>query len=252
MKTKSIHFAALQVGEVFSFILQVVAIFRSSDSLNARLHERVEGLSKTIVEMEGVISRASFAVEGKKRKATDSKRDSEYLCFKSFIEAFIHSTNPAINEAANLIFATLKEAGSVQRLKLDKETSTIYGLNSLFSTNERYIAALKTLNGRSQWDVVMAAQLEFEEESKMLGAVKVKEAEPLSAYKLSVVARRQCADILEMLNALNLVDPRPEYDELVARVNLEIDTVMQQVRTRKTLAAKAKKKAEGDAEEKES
>ena len=86
----------------------------------------------------------------------------------------------------------------------------------------------------------------------MLGAVKVKEAEPLSAYKLSVVARRQCADILEMLNALNLVDPRPEYDELVARVNLEIDTVMQQVRTRKTLAAKAKKKAEGDAEEKES
>ena len=241
MKTKSIHFAALQVGEVFSFILQVVAIFRSSDSLNARLHERVEGLSKTIVEMEGVISRASFAVEGKKRKATDSKRDSEYLCFKTFIEAFIHSSNPTTYEAANLIFKALRDAGNVQSMKLDKETSALYGLNDLFTTNERYIAALQALSAKPMWDAVMAAQAEFEEVYHLLSNVKVKESEDVAAYELAKVARRQCADILEMLDALNLVDPKPEYDELIAKINHEIDVVMQQLHARQTLAAKAKK-----------
>lgn len=251
MKTKSIHFAALQVGEAFSFTRQVAAIFRSSATLNARLKELVEGLAKTIIELEGVMSRAAYTVEIKNKKAKDTKRDSEYLCFKSLAEAFIHSTNPAVNEAANLVYKSLKDAGSVQRLKLDKESSALYGLNSLFTTNERYIAALKTLSATSQWEVVMAAQAEFEEDNRLLSEVMVKEAEPVSAYTLSKVASRQCSDILEMLNALNLVDPRPEYDELVAKVNLEIDTVMQQVRARKTLAAKAKKKQGEDGAEKQ-
>lgn len=242
MKTNSIHFAALQIGEAFSFTRQVAAIFRSSANLNARLKEQVEGLDKTIIELEGVMSRAAYIVEIKNKKAKDTKRDSEYLCFKSLTEAFVHSTNPAVNEAANLVYKALKDAGSVQRLKLDKESSALYGLNSLFTTNERYITALKTLSATSQWEVVMAAQAEFEVDNRLLSDIKVKEAEPVSAYKLSKVACKQCSDILEMLNALNLVDPRPEYDELVAKVNLEIDTVMQQVRARRTLAAKAKKK----------
>ncbi|WP_320052827.1 DUF6261 family protein [uncultured Acetobacteroides sp.] len=242
MKTKSIHFAALQIGEAFSFSRQVAALFRSSANLTPKLAELVERLEATIAVLERVLARAAYIVEIKNKRAMDSKRDSEYLCFKSLAEAFVHSTNPAVNEAANLVYRALKDAGSVQRLKLDKESSALYGLNSLFTTNERYVAALKALSATAQWEVVMAAQAEYEEDSRLLSEVKVKEAEPVSAYTLAKVACRQCAALFEMLNALNLVDPRPEYDGLVAHLNREIDTLRQQVRARQTLAAKAKKK----------
>jgi hypothetical protein len=250
MKTKSVHFAALQIGEAFSFSRQVAAIFRSIATPNARLQALVEGLDTTIIELERVMSRAAYIVEIKNKRAMDTKRDSEYLCFRNLAEAFIHSTTPAVNEAANLVYKALKDAGSVQSLKLDKESSALYGLNSLFTTNERYIAALTVLRATAQWEVVMAAQAEYEADNRLLSEVMVKEAEPVSAYKLSKVAGRQCAALFEMLNALNLVDPRPEYDGLVAKLNHEIDTLRQQVRARQTLAAKAKKKQGEDGTDK--
>lgn len=241
MKTNSIYLSRLQTGEVFSFIKLVISIFSPVPNLNAKLKALVEGLSKTMTDMEGVISSPTYIVETKNNKAKDAKRDSEYFCFKTFTEAFIHSSNPAINEAANLIYKALTDAGNVPSMKLDKETSALYGLNNLFTTNERYIAALKTLNATPLWDAVMAAQTEFEDEYSILSETKVKESEQVAAYELAKVARKQCAEILEMLNAFNLVDPKPEYDELIAKINHEIDTIMQQIRKRQTLAAKAKK-----------
>lgn len=240
MKTNSIHLAALQVGEVFSFIKLVIAIFSPIPTLNAKLKELVAGLTKTMADMEGVMSSPTYLFETKNKKAKDAKRDCEYLFFKSFIDTFTHSSNPTITEAANLIYKTLKDAGNVQSLKLDKETSALYGLNNLFTTNERYIAALQTLNAKPMWDAVMAAQAEFEKEYISLSEMKVKESEQVAAYELAKVARTQCTGIMEMLDALNLVDPKPEYDELIAKINHEIDVVMQQLRTRQTNAAKAK------------
>ena len=241
MKTNSVYLTKMQVGEVFNFIKLIIFILSPVPNLNARLKELVTGLAKTMADMEGVMSSPTYIAETKNKKAKDAKRDSEYLCFKTFIEAFIHSSNPTTYEAANLIFKALRDAGNVQSMKLDKETSALYGLNDLFTTNERYIAALQALSAKPMWDAVMAAQAEFEEVYHLLSNVKVKESEDVAAYELAKVARRQCADILEMLDALNLVDPKPEYDELIAKINHEIDVVMQQLHARQTLAAKAKK-----------
>ncbi|WP_320053696.1 DUF6261 family protein [uncultured Acetobacteroides sp.] len=241
MKTNSVYLTKMQVGEVFNFIKLMLALFSPIPNLNARLKELVTGLSKTMADMEGVMSSPTYIIETKNKKAKDTKRDSEYLCFLTFTEAFTHSSNPAINEAANLIHKALKDAGNVQSMKLDKETSALYGLNNLFTTNERYIAALQTLNAKLMWDAVMAAQAEFEKEYSLVSDMKVKESEQVAAYELAKVARKQSAGILEMLDALSLVDPKPEYDELITKINHEIDLVMQQLRTRQTLAAKAKK-----------
>jgi hypothetical protein len=231
----------MQVGEVFSFIKLVIAIFSPIPTLNAKLKDLVAGLSKTMADMEGVMSSPTYLIETKNKKAKDAKRDGEYLFFKSFNEAFTHSSDPTINAAANLIYKALKDAGNVQSMKLDKETSALYALNSLFTTNERYIEAMQTLNAKPMWDAVMTAQAEFEKEYSLLSEMKVKESEQVAAYELAKVARTQCTGVLEMLDALNLVDPKPEYDELIAKINHEIDTVMQQIRKRQTLAAKAKK-----------
>jgi hypothetical protein len=240
MKTNSIYLARLQTGEVFNFIKLMISIFSPVSNLNAKLKALVDGLSKTMADMEGVISSPTYMVETKNKKAKDAKRDSEYFCFKTFSEAFIHSTSPTINEAANLIYKALKDAGDVPHMKLDKETTAIYGLNNLFTTNERYIAALKTLNATPLWNAVMEAQAEFEEEYSILSETKVKETGQVAAYELAKVARKQCTEIFEMLNALNLTDPKPEYDALIAKVNHEIDTLMQQLHKRQTLASKAK------------
>jgi hypothetical protein len=250
MKTNSIYFSKLQTGEVFNFIKLILAILIPTTNLNAKLKEQIAGLAKTMAEMEGVMSSPTYIVETKNKKSKDTKRDCEYLCFKTFIEAFIHSTTLATNEAANLIYKALKDAGNVQNLKLDKETSALYGLNDLFTTNERYIAAMQTLNAKPMWDAVMAAQAEFEKEYSALSNIKVKESEQVTAYELARVGRQQCSDILEVLDALSLVDPKPEYEGMVAKINHEIDIIMQQVRTRQTNAAKAKeeekKKSEGN------
>ena len=241
MKTNSVYLTKMQVGEVFSFIKLVIAIFSPIPTLNAKLKELVAGLTKTMADMEGVMSSPTYLRETKNKKAKDAKRDGEYLFFKSFNETFTHSSDPTINAAANLIYKALKDAGNVQSMKLDKETSALYALNSLFTTNERYIEAMQTLNAKPMWDAVMAAQAEFEKEYSLLSEMKVKESEQVAAYELAKVARTQCTGVLEMLDALNLVDPKPEYDELIAKINHEIDTVMQQIRKRQTLAAKAKK-----------
>ena len=75
-------------------------------------------------------------------------------------------------------------------------------------------------------------------------AVKASEEDAESAYEISKTVRPQVKALLEFLDDLYSVEEKPEYADMIGKINVEIDAVMAVIHTRETLAEKAKKEKE--------
>jgi hypothetical protein len=203
----------------------------------------LEELAQTMVVLEAATNSGSFEEQTKLVKSSDAKRDKSLSRFLHFVEYFKMSDDEKEVGAANLILKALKDAGNIYQMGLKDETTAIHGLNVLFTTNSRYVDALALLKATAEWGKVWANQQEFEAAYGYRNNVMADEKLEASAYEISKTAKSQCSAIMELVEDLYNVEEKPEYLAIIDKVNLEIEKTMAVVRTRETLAAKAKEEA---------
>lgn len=240
MKTRihTLSFQSLRIGELFAFLQLVLPILKLYPALSAKLVRLVEELAKTMVALEATASRASYESQTKAIKAADTKRDRSLSRFNQYIESFLFSDDPAEEEHACLIKKSLKDAGNINNQSLKEETSTIHGLNTLFTTNVRYVQALAALNATELWGKVWDDELVFEQTFGYRSGIMVEEKVDAAAYEVAKIARQQCSAIFELIEDSFNVEEKPEYLAMMEKINLEVDKTMAAVRPRVTLAAK--------------
>lgn len=250
MKTRihTLSFQSLRIGELFAFLQLVLPILKLYPALSAKLVRLVEELAKTMVALEATASRASYESQTKAIKAADTKRDRSLSRFNQYIESFLFSDDPAEEEHARLIKKALRDAGNINNQSLKQETTTIHGLNVLFTTNSRYVEALTALNATELWGKAWADELAFEETFGYRSGVMIEEKAEAAAYEVAKKARQQCSTIFELIEDSYNVEEKPEYLAMMEKINLEVDRTMAIVRTRATLAAKTEKKGAKPAE----
>ena len=241
MKFAKIYFCNIRVKELSDFLRVVFPILNTLGVLNAKLKELLVGLSLVMAELDGAIPKVSLKGETRGVNECDDHRDGEFLTFRTFIEAFTHSRNPTVREQAMLIYDTLKSNGyyTLNSLPLKEESTAIRTLDELFKVG-RLADALTALSGRPLWQNVVVAQDEFEGAKANRNELEVAEDAGDAAFLVAKRAKAKCAEVFEMVEALYMVEGKAEYAEAMAKVNLEIDALMALMRTRATLAAKAK------------
>lgn len=242
-KFKTLKLDHLRIGELFAFLTLVLPIINACTTSGAKLKRLLEELAKTMVALEAATNQGSFVDQTQKVKGADQDRDRGLSRFNHHVAYFAMSDDEKEVEAANLILQALKDAGNILRMGLKDETTAIHGLNVLFTTNSRYVAALALLKGTAEWGKVWAYQLKFEEVYGYRNGVMVEEKSEAAAYEVAKTARQQCSAIFELVESLYNVEEKPEYLAIMEKINLEIDRTMAVVRTRETLAAKAKEEA---------
>ena len=241
MKFKTIYTNSIRVKELSNFLHVVFPILNALGILNVKLKELLVGLSVAMVELDKAIPKVSLKGETRGVNEKDDYRDGEFLTFRTFIEAFTHSRNPTVREQALLIYDTLKANGyyTLNGLPLNEESTAIRTLDELFREG-RLAEALVALNGKPLWQNVVVAQDEFEGVKANRSELKVTEDAGEAATLVAKRARAKCTQVFELVEALYLVEGKAEYADAITRVNLEIDAAMALVRTRATLAEKAK------------
>ena len=241
MKFAKIYFCNIRVKELSDFLHVIFPILNALGVQNAKLKGLLVGLSLAITELDGAIPKVSLKGETRGVKECDDHRDGEYLTFRTFIEAFTHSRNLTIREQAMLIYDTLKSNGyyTLNSLPLKEESTAIRTLDGLFKVG-RLADALTALNGKTLWQNVVVAQDEFEGAKANRSELEVTEDAGDAAYQVGKRAKAKCTEVFDLVEALYMVEDKAEYAEAITKVNLEIDALMALMRTRATLAAKAK------------
>lgn len=250
MKFNKVYSNSIRVKELSDFLHVIFPILNALGVQNAKLKGLLVGLSLAITELDGAIPKISHKGETRSINEYDDHRNDEFLTFRTFIEAFTHSRNVTIREQAMLIHDTLKSNGyyTLNSLPLKEESTAIRTLDALFKVG-RLADALTALSGKPLWQNVVDAQEEFDGARSNRSELEVAEDVGDAASQVAKRAKTKCAEVFELVEALYLVEGKAEYADAMVKVNLETDALVAQMRTRATLAAKAKeekKKNEGD------
>jgi hypothetical protein len=241
MKLKSIRLTSLRVVELLSFLKQIVPVLLLHPTLNAKLKRMADSLSKTQATLSVAQNQGSFEGETKAVKQAAKKLTESVKLFVKFVDAFTHSDNATVKEQANLIItAVKKEMPTLTRSGQKAQIGSIVGLNDLFTNNSRYAEALVALNAKSFWEKVMVDDEDYNGTYSNRTDVKASEADAESASTIAKAACTECRAVLDLLDDLYNVEEKPEYLEMITKINLEIDAVMATLHTRETLAKKAK------------
>jgi hypothetical protein len=241
MKIKSIHLSSLRVVEMLAFLKHIVPILKLHSALNAKLKGKVDGLSQTTEMLSKAQIQGSFEGETGALKQATSKLTESLKLFYKFVDAFSHSDNPTTKEQATLVLtAVKKEIPNLMKRGQKAKVGSVEGLNQLFTTNSRYGESLVALSAKPLWAKVMADYESYDGIYSNRNDIQASEEGGESAYKISKAAHVECKAVLDFLEDLYCVEEKPEYLEMITKINLEIDAVMAIVHTRKTLAEKAK------------
>jgi hypothetical protein len=236
-------FGNIRVNELSDFLHVVYPFLDTLGPLNPKLKLALVGLSDVTKELDAALPKITFKGETRSVNDVDDHRDSEYLTFRTFIEAFTHSRNATTREQALLIHDTLKaNCYTLNSLPLKEESSTIRTLNGLFSTG-RHAEALAGLSAQPLWQNVMAAQEEFDAATDTRSKLAVAEDAGEAAYVVAKRAKMQCTEVFELVEALYKIEEKAEYADAISKVNHEADAVIALIRTRETLAKKKKEEA---------
>lgn len=236
-------FGGIRVNELADFLHVAYPFLNTLGPLNPKLKLALVGLSAVMDELDAALPKITYKGETRNVNDIDAHRDSEFLTFRTFIEAFTHSSNPATREQALLIHDTLKANGyTLNNLPMKEESSTIRTLNELFSAG-RHAEALVALGASPLWQKVMEAQEEFDAATTNRSELEVAENAGEAAYVVAKRAKVICAEVFELVEALYKVEEKAEYADAISKVNHEADAVVALIRTRETLAKKKKEEA---------
>lgn len=250
MKIKSIYLKNLRVVELLTFLKHIYPVLILYPAASAKLKRLVEELAKTMVELSASQNRGSFEGETQSIKQANKNRTESLKLFCKYVDAFSHSDNPTVKEQAILLLTAIKkEKSNLSGSSQKGQTGGVDGLNTLFTTNSRYSDALLALSAKPFWDKVMVEDGNYDGKYSNRTEVMASEEGTDSASEVSKRVRVACTAVFELVEDLYNVEEKPEYLDMITKINIEIDATMATIHARETLAAKAKEEEQNKPED---
>ena len=178
----------------------------------------------------------------------DTKRDKAYRDGRRFVTDMTNHPNPDVAAAAKAVLFLYDKYGDPTNKSQDEESSCLYNLMQDLDALEEGI--LESIHFTEWYAYLKACQDEFLEadkqrtEEKMLketGAIKTAQTEANQAYR----------ELVDVVNALVLVNGETPYAEFIDFVNVQIADKKAVAKSRSTKSAnkKAEEEANKDGEE---
>lgn len=247
MKIKPISLSSLKVVELLSFLKHLASILEIYPELSPVLKGLVDQLKKRIVEMSMYESDVTFEQETKQVSSLSKRRTESLKAFNNYIETYIYSEDSSLRGAATLVRAPLKENWNELMYKGQKsQTGSILKIDELYKGNKRYVDALAAIKAKEFWDRVIQYDSSYESSYKKRNELITSQKNVTASYIVARNAIAECRKLLQFIQTSYDVENKPEWGEIVGKINVEIDDVMAMLRTRKTLAKKAKESQKDD------
>lgn len=236
-----IDLAHMPNGAHYLFALDVLNKAKANEKVVERAGTQVTVLGNKVAAEDEALKLTRKSLLTDEIKALDDKRDEMYSYYRKGVKAFIGAPLEDIAEAAKTLDQHMTDYAIDPQMQLDKETGMLLNFTAdlvgkyaeqVAKLNlTMYVTALKEANDKLH---ELTTQRTDERSTQVAGALKTARQATDKAYK----------NLVERVNALNIVEYDEAYDEFIDYVNTEIKHYKEQVLASKKKSTETKTETE--------
>ncbi len=203
----------------FLYVTNVLARAEANEAMAAKVATQVSNLKAALAKEDECFKLSTKSLISDDIAKADAERDMLYIGYKFAVEAFLRHPVAEMAGAAKVLNQHIKDYAIDTKMQLDKETGAIINLISDLETKYKaevellaltpYITSLKEVN-ESLREYTGART--NERMTTVVGALKAARVATDEAYR----------KLVEMVNALALVEGDTVYADFITYVNTEI------------------------------
>ena len=230
MKIKSIHGNNLRNDEHFQFHTEVQELIKAFDAEKFSILKQFQAYQSCYVREDEAYKKILKSALTRDIEAADQRRDLVFSGMAGTNRAALKHFNPDVAAAAYRLEILFNTYGNLAEKPLNEETSAIYNL--LQELNGKYVKDAQAA-GLKDW----IAQLEVENKSVEALIMKRDDENSVKTHLIMKECRleldRAYTSIVELVNALIVVEGESKYAAFVDRFNTCIDRYSQLIARRK-------------------
>lgn len=227
---QSVSVSLMDNGSHYTYIGLITARAEQDQVINTQLTDLVAALKTAKNAEDEVIQLSQKSLLTDKIAAADAERDKYYMSYKKAVKAFKDMPIADIAEAAEILLQHIKDYRINVSDKLDRETG--YMINFLQDLEEKYSAQVKLLN----LDKFVTLMKDANEQVRSLTLQRTNDrmGTQIGALKAArLVSDDAYRDLVDMVNALALVNGDKDYESFIDYVNTEVTHYKREVLSQK-------------------
>ena len=233
-KITSISLGRMNSGAHFEYVSMVLASVQSQAAVKQKVSDLVAALASAIeAEDEALkVSTKSFITDDLAQ--ADQDRDTFYAGYKKAVEGFLHMPVADMAQAAKVLKQHIKDYRINTRAQIDQNTGLL--ANFIADLEGKYAAQVATLG----LSVFVTHMKEANERVRTLIRQRVNERMGITVGALKTARVNTDAayhNLVQMVNALALVNGDADYAAFIDYVNAEITRYKREVLNQKASAA---------------
>ena len=236
MKIGEIYLGHMNNAAHFLYVTNVLARAEASEAVVAKAATQVTNLKATLAKEDECFKLSTKSLTTDEIAKADAERDDLYIGYKSAVEAFLRHPVAEMAQAAKVLNQHIKDYNIDTKMQLDKETGAIINLISDLEGKYKsevellsltpFVTSLKEVNETLRKHTGTRTN---ERMTVVVGALKAARAATDNAYRA----------LVEMVNALALVEGDTAYADFITYVNTEIVHYKREVLGQKASGATA-------------
>ena len=243
-KISLISLERMNNGAHFLYVTKVLARAETSEAVAAKAATQVTNLKTALAKEDECLKLSTKILISDDIAKADDERDTLYSSYRSTVESFLKLPVENMAKAAKVLNQHLKDYGISPRMQLDRETGLLKNL--IADLEGKYKAEVELLSLTSLVALIKDANERLNKltdertdvrTTTVVGALKAARAATDNAYRAMV----------EMVNALALVEGDTAYADFITYVNTEIVHYKREVLGQKASGATADASTSTDA-----
>ena len=223
-QVKSFATSHLTLGGHYDFHTSVLALITELTPSALHIEAQAAKYAQLLAQEEKIINRSTTYLSTADKKAADTLRDRVGGAIMNVTDAHSTNPNPVHNEPAVKLKAKLAPYRGIWRHEYSKQTSEVNGLVNLLRSAEcaPWVTALHL---DTEVDMLAEANAKAKEakESKIDEKIARLPETDIETAELRKEVDRMLAEIIQLINAYNLIQPSEASEAFVTRVNVTID-----------------------------
>ncbi len=230
----SISLGRLNNGAHFEYVSMVLTSLQSQTAVKQKVADLAAAFASAVEAEDAVLKVSTKSLITDDLTQADQDRDTFYAGYKKAVEGFLHMPIADMAQAAKVLNQHIKDYRINTQAQIDKETGLL--ANFIADLEGKYAAQVSTLG----LSVFVTHMKEANERVRTLIRQRVNERMGVAVGALK--AARTATDaayhnLVQMVNALALVNGDADYAAFIDYVNAEITRYKREVLNQKASAA---------------
>ena len=230
----SISLGRLNNGAHFEYVSMVLTSLQSQTAVKQKVADLAAAFASAVEAEDAVLKVSTKSLITDDLAQADQDRDTFYAGYKKAVEGFLHMPIADMAQAAKVLNQHIKDYRINTQAQIDKETGLL--ANFIADLEGKYAAQVATLG----LSVFVTHMKEANERVRTLIRQRVNERMGITVGALKAARVNTDAayhNLVQMVNALALVNGDADYAAFIDYVNAEITRYKREVLSQKASAA---------------